>query len=720
VSRSSLVLVLAVVAALVAGFVAGMAVHGGWRLTVTRTSTVTYTVHHTTTITGGAAHTPTSTSTNTHAASTHTTTSLAGAAGFSTVPEEYREAYRLAVRLMEALEKLPPEIRRVVSPKLTSIPAILPVLPRSWITITAATAPIPLAQRVSELVSGYNVVKEAAPGYVVSTNVQVSGIDEPDIVKTNGTHIFIEKGDGTIIVARIYPVESMREILTINATRIISRLVGPAELLLKTGNTTLPLAKARPRIHPRGLLVDDRGDIVALYDVAFEAGYALRRWIPSPANIIGALLLRPTTWVLVFSPNGRLLYHSWINGWLVDARLEGHKLVVVTRFTREFWWSKPLHPAPGWTSWGRIPLTATAILGFPTASTTIVSVFNTHNWTRCAISLAGPAPRMIYMTRSGDVYVFMSPATLHIVDVIEKLLEAIEKTPAARLPLVVERIMAKVPRITPWTTLVVHISTAKWRPMIVSRRVVEGTPTTQFAVDVYRGYLRLALQRGWGNGFNLYILNATTLSQVANMTVPMRLERVHAVRFIGDRLYIVTYRTRDPLFVIDLSNPREPRILGYREGPGFDEYLHPLNETSLIGLGIGKNGELRLSTYLIKPDGSVVRVSVVRLPDKWSIVFTRYGYHAFILDEKHHLVMFPGEIRHIPVEVNGRRSVITTGRFYVVPYNPLNLTLGEPRVISGGVLRGVVVDDVLYTVSSIRLTAYSLPGLKPLKAVDLH
>jgi hypothetical protein len=62
-------------------------------------------------------------------------------------------------------------------------------------------------------------------------------------------------------------------------------------------------------------------------------------------------------------------------------------------------------------------------------------------------------------------------------------------------------------------------------------------------------------------------------------------ETVHGVRFMGDRVYVVTYRKVDPLYVIDRSDPRHPRIEGALEVPGFSDYLHPLGRDLLLGIG---------------------------------------------------------------------------------------------------------------------------------------
>ena len=62
-------------------------------------------------------------------------------------------------------------------------------------------------------------------------------------------------------------------------------------------------------------------------------------------------------------------------------------------------------------------------------------------------------------------------------------------------------------------------------------------------------------------------------------------ERIYSTRFIGDRLYMVTFLRIDPLFVIDLSNPNKPEVLGELKIPGFSDYLHPYDENHIIGIG---------------------------------------------------------------------------------------------------------------------------------------
>ena len=62
-------------------------------------------------------------------------------------------------------------------------------------------------------------------------------------------------------------------------------------------------------------------------------------------------------------------------------------------------------------------------------------------------------------------------------------------------------------------------------------------------------------------------------------------ERIYSVRYVGNKAYVVIFKQIDPLFVIDLSEPTNPQILGQLKIPGYSIYLHPYDETHIIGFG---------------------------------------------------------------------------------------------------------------------------------------
>ncbi len=119
---------------------------------------------------------------------------------------------------------------------------------------------------------------------------------------------------------------------------------------------------------------------------------------------------------------------------------------------------------------------------------------------------------------------------------------------------------------------------------------VNGTALNQFSVDEYNGYLRIATTNGnFQNAKNnLYVLD-NEMVIVGMIEGLAKGETIKSVRFMGDTGYVVTFEQTDPLFVIDLTNPEKPEVLGELKIPGFSNYLHPVTENYLLGIGV--NGD---------------------------------------------------------------------------------------------------------------------------------
>jgi uncharacterized secreted protein with C-terminal beta-propeller domain len=123
----------------------------------------------------------------------------------------------------------------------------------------------------------------------------------------------------------------------------------------------------------------------------------------------------------------------------------------------------------------------------------------------------------------------------------------------------------------------------------VTAGVVPGRLLNQFAMDEHEGYLRVATTvELWARESvrynNLFVLDSN-LEQVGEVTNIAPDERIYSVRFMGDEAYMVTFQQVDPFFVLDLSNPRDPEILGELKLPGYSDYLHPIGENLIIGVG---------------------------------------------------------------------------------------------------------------------------------------
>ncbi|MBQ3145446.1 MAG: beta-propeller domain-containing protein [Clostridia bacterium] len=118
---------------------------------------------------------------------------------------------------------------------------------------------------------------------------------------------------------------------------------------------------------------------------------------------------------------------------------------------------------------------------------------------------------------------------------------------------------------------------------------VPGVVLNQFSMDEKDGYFRIATtdSDNWNNETdrnNLYVLNEK-LEIVGKVEGLAKGEKIYSVRFMGNRAYMVTFVETDPLFVIDLSEPTNPVVLGELKIPGYSKYLHPYDENHIIGFG---------------------------------------------------------------------------------------------------------------------------------------
>lgn len=125
----------------------------------------------------------------------------------------------------------------------------------------------------------------------------------------------------------------------------------------------------------------------------------------------------------------------------------------------------------------------------------------------------------------------------------------------------------------------------------------EGYPLNQYSMDEYNGYFRIATS-DWNSGNRMTILDKDL--KIAGKTEDLAQgEQIYSVRFMGDIGYMVTYRQVDPLFAVDLSDPTNPTVLGELKIPGFSQYLHPVGDGLMVGFG-----RHTTETYIKHEDGT--------------------------------------------------------------------------------------------------------------------
>jgi uncharacterized secreted protein with C-terminal beta-propeller domain len=125
---------------------------------------------------------------------------------------------------------------------------------------------------------------------------------------------------------------------------------------------------------------------------------------------------------------------------------------------------------------------------------------------------------------------------------------------------------------------------------LAARGKVDGAILNQFSVDEHAGKLRVVTS-GSSAGHELQVLEQagkqlTVIGRVGGLAPD---ESLYSVRFMGDVAFAVTFRRVDPLFVIDLSDPTAPEVVGELKIPGYSDYLQLVDETHLMGIGRGAN-----------------------------------------------------------------------------------------------------------------------------------
>ena len=257
-------------------------------------------------------------------------------------------------------------------------------------------------------------------------------------------------------------------------------------------------------------------------------------------------------------------------------------------------------------------------------------------------------------------------------------------------------------------TLLRKLSYKKGKLAVVAQKIFRGYLNDSFSIDEYDGYLRMVVTRGKTNA--VYVLDQK-LKLTGKITNLAKDERVYSARFLGDTGYFVTYKETDPLFSVDLSNPKNPKILGRLKIPGFSNYLHFYGEDKLLGIGmdVDKKGDVtdgvKLSMFDISDKKNVKEEHKYTLKDVYS-TDVEWDYKAALIDVEKNIIGFPagGENRQM---------------YYLFSYTEekgFQCNMKE-KIYGSDALstRGIYIKDRLYVINGNVLKAYSL---KTYKKVD--
>ena len=268
---------------------------------------------------------------------------------------------------------------------------------------------------------------------------------------------------------------------------------------------------------------------------------------------------------------------------------------------------------------------------------------------------------------------------------------------------------------------------------------VPGYVLNQYSMDEYNGHFRIATT--WQKTTqmnNVYVLNMN-MSLVGKLENLAEGERIYSVRFMGDKGYIVTFRQIDPFFVIDLSNPVEPKVAGELKIPGYSSYLHPFDENHVIGLG-KENNTVKLSFFDVTNVNAPTEIAKYIVEGDWTDSEALQEPKAFLFDKQKELLVVPISITNYGViDTRETETFAQQDGFWQGAYvfklttsgftlrggitHQENTTSSEYYYgydYSKWVHRALYIDDTLYTVSNAKVLLNNLDTLALITEVNLR
>jgi len=531
-----------------------------------------------------------------------------------------------------------------------------------------------------------------------TTNVHESGVDEPDLIKTDGERVFALVGGRLHIVdvasrhrtTLDLSTESWGGQLLLSEDRVL--VILPDAPPVPPASSTLPTDI--PAIATRLVLVEIAGPDGSpriISDLTLDGEYLDARQVGDQVRLVtrsGPRLpwrypevdVSETEALLA---NQILLANSTIEDWLPRYRLE----------------------TAGTVEEGLIPCDRVSHPANYTGSSmlTVLSVDLTRE-----LSLENT----VTITADGNV-VYGTAESLYIANDLRYAATALEDASASTAL---------------HTELYKFDTTGSGAPRYVAAGTVPGWLLNQYALSEYDGHLRVATtvatdpSNPTGTESGVYVLRQSgdDLVTVGSVGGLGRTEQIYAVRFLGPTGYVVTFRQTDPLYTIDLRDPTAPQLVGELHITGYSSYLHPVADDRLLGVGQEATTEgmtlgTQISLFDVSDPAAPERITAHHLEGAWSEA--EFDPHAFLYWPDTGLLVIPVTIWETtaepagpdtPVDSRGMLSTLGGGALVMrlsgdslteigmVPHHP------DPAG-AGMIRRTVLIDNTLWTLSDVGL-----------------
>ena len=531
-----------------------------------------------------------------------------------------------------------------------------------------------------------------------TTNVQVEGVDEPDYIKTDGTYLYTVRNDDVLVI-RAYPP-----------------------------NEAAAVATLRPDGQPQDLFIYNSMRLVVIGHTYTVDEYGWRRWTGVAIEVFD-----------VSQPDRpQASQHVALAGEYLGARLIGEHLYLVVN--SEVQNSSDQVALPAVEVGGTTSIIPADVIYYDPGAYDYRFVYTLA----IALNIADPAavPEIeTFLGGSGGTTIYASLSNLYI------------------------GVSQYASRRSDVSTAIHRFSVIEGSIDYVGSGQVGGYLVNQFALDEYDGNLRVATtswvpappelvspmiwsRTGLTRVNNVYVLDLY-LNVVGRLEGLAPGEWIYSVRFLGDTGYLVTFLKTDPLFVVDLSVPRSPRLLGELEVTGYSDYLHPLGDHQL--LGIGKDavpaGEtwwwyqgVKLSLFdTMNPCAPMERARLV-LGVRGTDSEALRDHKAVLVDPARQLLVIPVLLAEYDESVTNPAPpeygrYVSQGAFiFHLDHIAANLTLRGvvSHLVEGSdlnhwsweaqpffVTRSLYIGDILYTLSRYKLAFNDLATLTPIGEIIL-
>jgi uncharacterized secreted protein with C-terminal beta-propeller domain len=283
---------------------------------------------------------------------------------------------------------------------------------------------------------------------------------------------------------------------------------------------------------------------------------------------------------------------------------------------------------------------------------------------------------------------------------------------------------------------------------------VDGTVLNQFSMDEHNGYFRVATTEGHvsreGDSTsknNVFVLDSE-LKTVGSVKDLAKGERIYSARFMGDKAYLVTFKKVDPFFTLDMADPKNPKVLGALKIPGYSDYLHPYDENHIIGIGKNTTEEdtedgdfawyqgIKIAIFDVTDFANPKELHKVIIGDRGTDSYALDDHKAFLFDKDKNLLVIPVLLAELSDEQREDKNTEanTQGEYTFQGAFVYNISLDKGLELKGKIThmdnqeklddnygyydeaetvkRALYIDDLLYTISNYRIKANNLETLE--------